>query len=186
MALTSTSNRVVATGDDVSTVFYFNRLLYDATHLQVYLDAALQTSGYTVNGVEDPWTANDVTFTVPPGTGVQVLLLRVVPLTQLSVYNVAGAFPAKTTEKNLDLAMMGNQQFDERLTRSLTVPVSETSIASIPLVAIRANKYFTYDSSGNPTATDAATASGTSVLSTGSTTARLLADRFAEVFNVKD
>jgi hypothetical protein len=186
MALTSTSNRVVATGDSVSTVFYFNRLLYAAAHLEVYRDGVLATTGYTVGGILSPWTANYVTFTVAPGTGVQVLLLRVVPLTQLSVYDVAGAFPAKTTEKNLDLAVMGNQQFDERLTRSLTVPVTEASIASIPVVATRANKYFTFDGSGNPSVVDGQTASGTSVTATGSTTARLLATRFAEIFNVKD
>ena len=133
MALTTDSNRVVATGDNSTTRFYFNRLLYDAAHLQVYLDADLQSSGYTVGGIVDPWTANYVDFSVAPGTGVQVLLLRVVPLTQLSVYGVAGAFPAKTTEKNLDLAMMGLQQFDEILDRAVTLPVqSPLTAATIP------------------------------------------------------
>jgi hypothetical protein len=140
MALTTGSNRVVATGDNSTTRFYFNRLLYDATHLQVYLDAALQSSGYTVGGIVDPWTANYVDFAVAPGTGVQVLLLRVVPLTQLSVYAVAGAFPAKTTEKNLDLAMMGLQQFDEILDRAVTLPVeSPLTAATIPDPADPAN-----------------------------------------------
>lgn len=133
MALTTSSNRVVATGDNVTTRFYFNRLLYDAAHLQVYLDASLQVAGYTVGGVVDPWTANHVDFSVAPGTGVQVLLLRVVPLTQLSVYAVAGAFPAKTTEKNFDLAVMALQQFDETLDRAITLPIESTlTAADIP------------------------------------------------------
>lgn len=140
MALTTSSNRVVATGDNSTTRFYFNRLLYDAAHLQVYLDAALQSSGYTVGGIVDPWTANHVDFSVAPGTGVQVLLLRVVPLTQLSVYAVAGAFPAKTTEKNLDLLSMGLQQFDETLDRAVTLPVeSPLTAATIPDPADPAN-----------------------------------------------
>ena len=140
MALTTGSNRVVATGDNSTTRFYFNRLLYDAAHLQVYLDASLQVAGYTVGGIVDPWTANHVDFSVAPGTGVQVLLLRVVPLTQLSVYGVAGAFPAKTTEKNLDLAVMGLQQFDEILDRAVTLPVESTlTAASIPDPADPAN-----------------------------------------------
>jgi hypothetical protein len=96
----------------------------------VYLDAALQVAGYTVDGIVDPWTANYVDFSVAPGTGVQVLLLRVVQLTQLSVYGVAGAFPAKTTEKNLDLQMMANQQFDEILDRAITLPVESTLTAT--------------------------------------------------------
>lgn len=140
MALTTSSNRVVATGDNVTTRFYFNRLLYHATHLQVYLGAALQSSGYTVGGIVDPWTANYVDFSVAPGTGIQVLLLRVVPLTQISVYGVAGAFPAKTTEKNLDLLSMGLQQFDEILDRAVTLPVeSPLTAATIPDPANPAN-----------------------------------------------
>ena len=138
MALTTTSNRVVATGDGATTVFAFNRLLYDATHLQVYLAGVLQSSGYTVSGV--PGSSTSVTFSVAPGSSVQVLLLRVVPLTQLSVYAVGGAFPAATTEKNLDLLMMANQQFDEVLDRAVTLPVTSTlTAANLPDPALAAN-----------------------------------------------
>lgn len=131
MSLTSTSNRVVATGNGVTTLFNYNRLLYSSSHLQVYLNAVLQTTGYTVSGV--PGTSTSVTFTTAPGSGVQVLLLRVVPLTQLSVYAVGGAFPAATTEKNFDLAIMASQQFDEKLGRAVTLPVESTlTAANIP------------------------------------------------------
>jgi hypothetical protein len=118
-----------------------------------------------------------------------VLLLRVVPLTQLSVYDVAGAFPAKTTEKNLDLLMMASQQSKEFESRAYHLPLTETAtdaLVTIPTLALRANKYMTWSSSGEPTATDAATASGTSVTATGSTTARLLADRAADCINAND
>jgi len=138
MALTSTTNRVVATGDNSVVTFNYNRLLYDATHLQVYLAGVLQATGYTVNGV--PGTATSVTFAVAPGTGVQVILLRVVPKTQLSVYAVGGAFPAATTEKNLDLLAMSAQQFDETLGRAVTLPVSSTlTAANLPDPALAAN-----------------------------------------------
>jgi len=138
MSLTSTSNRVVATGDAVTVLFNYNKLLYDADHLQVYLDAVLQTTGYTVSGV--PGTSTSVTFASAPGSGVQVLFLRVVPLTQLSVYAVGGAFPAATTEKNFDLAMMALQQFDETLDRAVTLPITSTLTATdIPDPALPAN-----------------------------------------------
>jgi hypothetical protein len=138
MALTSSTNRVVATGDNSTVLFNYNLLLYDATHLQVYLAGILQTSGYTVNGV--PGAATSVTFTPAPGTGVQVLLLRVVPVTQLSVYQVAGAFPAATTEKNFDLAVMALQQFDETLDRAVTLPVTSLLTATnLPDPSLPAN-----------------------------------------------
>ena len=138
MSLSTESNRVVATGDGATTVFSFNRLLYDATHLQVYVGGVLQSSGYTVSGV--PGTSTFVTFSAAPAASAQVLLLRVVPLTQLSVYDVAGAFPAKTTEKNFDMAFMALQQFDEINDRAVTLPVTSTLTATdIPDPALPAN-----------------------------------------------
>ena len=152
MSLTSTSNRVLATGDGVTTLFNYNKLLYSSTHIQVYLDSVLQTTGYTVGGV--PGTSTNVTFSAAPASGVQVLLLRVVPLTQLSVYAVGGAFPAATTEKNFDLAVMGLQQFDDTTNRTLRQPVTDTAnIATIPVKASRASKYMAFDANGDPVAT---------------------------------
>ncbi len=148
MALTSTSNRVTATGNGTTTVFNYNKLLYDASHLQVYKDATLQATGYTVGGV--PGTSTSVTFTVAPANGVVVLLLRVVPLTQLSVYAVAGAFPAATTEKNFDLAIMAAQQFDDTTVRVVRQPVSDvTSISALPTAANRALRLLTFDAAGD-------------------------------------
>lgn len=138
MALTSTSNRVVATGDNSTTLFNYNKLLYDASHLQVYLAGVLQATGYTVNGV--PGSSTSVTFSVAPGTGVQVLLLRIVPTTQLAIYDVGGAFPAKTTEKNLDLLAMSAQQFSEKLDRAVTLPITSTlTAANLPDPALVVN-----------------------------------------------
>ena len=138
MSLSTSTNRVVATGDGVSVTFNYNRLLYDATHLKVYLAGVLQTTGYTVNGV--PGTSTSVTFSVAPTNGVQVLLLGEVPLTQLSDFDVGGAFPAESVEKSLDLTVMGLQQFDEVLDRAITLPVSSTlTAANLPDPALAAN-----------------------------------------------
>lgn len=138
MALTSTSNRIVAVGDNSTVLFNYNQLLYDETHLQVYLNGVLQTMGYTVAGV--PGTGTSVTFSVAPGSGVQVLMLRVVPITQLSVYQVGGAFPAATTEKNFDLAVMALQQFDETLNRAVTLPITSLLTATnLPDPSLPAN-----------------------------------------------
>lgn len=186
MALTSSTNRITYTGDGSTPSFALPYLVYDATHVQVYLDAVLQSTGYTVSGVGSA-SGVTVTFAPAPALNVTIVLQRVVPLTQLAIYDVAGAFPAKTTEKNFDLAVMRAQQHETARLRSLRQADGDSAdIATLPILATRANKYLVFDSSGNPTAVDAATASGTSVLATGSTTARLLADRFADWYNAKD
>ena len=150
MSLTSTSNRVVATGDGVTVLFNYNKLLYDATHLQVYVAGVLQSTGYTVNGV--PGTSTSVTFSVAPANGAQIILLRVVPLTQLSVYAVGGAFPAATTEKNFDLLAMASQQFDDTTSRTLRQPLGDTvAIAELPATSARASQYMAFDANGDPT-----------------------------------
>jgi len=150
MSLTSTSNRVVATGDAVTVLFNYNKLLYDATHLQVYVAEVLQSTGYTVNGV--PGTSTSVTFSVAPAAAAQVILLRVVPLTQLSVYAVGGAFPAATTEKNFDLLAMASQQFDDTTSRTLRQPLGDTvAIAELPATSARASQYMAFDANGDPT-----------------------------------
>lgn len=166
MSLTSTSNRVTATGDGVTTLFNYNKQLYDSTHLQVYLDSVLQTTGYTVGGV--PGTSTNVTFSAAPASGVQVSMLRVVPLTQLSVYAVGGAFPAATTEKNFDLVVMGLQQFDDTTNRTLRQPVTDTTnIATIPVKASRASMYLAFDVNGDPVATTGTSETPNALLKTG-------------------
>lgn len=99
-----------------------------------------------------------------------------------------GAFPAAAHESALDLAAMRDQQISENVFRALHVPVSDADsiVTEMPSSVQRANKFLAFDSSAKPIVVDPATASGMSVTATGSTTARLLADRFAEVANVLD
>lgn len=153
MSLSSTSNRVIATGDGVTVLFNYNKLLYDTAHMQVYVANVLVSTGYTVNGV--PGTSTSVTFSVAPANGASVVLLRVVPLTQLSVYAVGGAFPAATTEKNFDLAIMASQQFDDTTNRTVRQPVADTTnIGTLPALADRSLKYLAFNASGDPIASN--------------------------------
>src|SRR6185295_6842317 len=132
MSVSTSTNRYSYTGNNVLTAYSFPALFYDNSHLAVYLDGVLQTTGYTVTGATDP-AGGTVTFSVAPGTGVIINILRTVPITQQVTLGVAGAFPAKTVEKALDLAVMANQQFDEILDRAITLPVDSTlTAADIP------------------------------------------------------
>jgi hypothetical protein len=105
----------------VVKAFAFPYLFYTNSHLEVHKDGVLQTTGYTVTGAGVA-SGGTVTFTFAPASGVSVVILRAVPLTQLSSYPVAGAFPAKTVEKDQDLAIMAGQQHDEELGRAIKLP----------------------------------------------------------------
>lgn len=132
MTVQTEINRVNHVGDSVQTVFPFTDILVlDESHMQVYLDDVIQPSGYTVDGIGDPAGGN-VTFSVAPGTGVIVTLLRWVPLNQLIDYVPYDAFPAEVHEQGLDLASMGRIQLEERLDRSLSYPVSSEADAELP------------------------------------------------------
>lgn len=125
MSVSTSTNRFSYTANGVLLAFSFPVLFYDNTHLAVYLNGVLQASGYTVTGAGVP-AGGTVTFAIAPANGVIVNILRTTPLTQEVVLGVAGAFPAKTVEKALDLEVMGLQQFDERLDRAITIPVEST------------------------------------------------------------
>lgn len=126
MALTTLDNRKNYIGDGTTVSFSLPYLCYEASHVKVYLNGVLQTGGYTVSGVGSP-AGVTVTFTTAPAVGVSILLYREVPYTQSTTYAVAGAFPAKTTEKDLDLLCMQNQQQAEVFGRALKIPLTSTA-----------------------------------------------------------
>jgi len=140
MSLSTSTSRYNYTGNGSVTAFAIPILIYDTTHIQVYLAGVLQSSGYTVTGTLGDPAGMTVNFTTPPGSSVAVSLLRVTPITQLISLPVAGAFPAKTVEKALDLTVMADQQFNEVLARAVVLPVSSTlTAATIPDPGLAAN-----------------------------------------------
>ena len=131
MSLPSSSNTIQHIGDGVTTVFSFPYLTYNTEHVKVYLDDVLTLTGFTVSSIPPEGALPTVTFTVPPASGVKLTIKRVVPVTQLSTYATGGAFPAKTVEKNFDLATMAIQQIQEGLDRSIQLSVSSTLPTSL-------------------------------------------------------
>jgi pectate lyase-like protein len=161
MSVASSINRFVYTANGVLTAFAMtNCLVYASSHVQVYLNGVLTATGYTVSGVGDPAGAT-VTFDVAPANGVKIVLLRVVPNTQLTSYKIAGAFPAKTTERDLDLATMQSQQAHEALNRSPKLPITST-LVDLPFPEPGAGQFIRYNASGTALeAVDAPTQGGT-------------------------
>ena len=154
MSFTGENSKRILVADGVATVFGYNFMIYASSHLAVYLDGVLQSSGYTVSGVGDAAGGN-VTFTAAPAANVIVTLNLEVPFTQELDYTVAGKFPATSHEQGLDLITMLCKRLKEVDERALLVPLggNTTEDMALPTQANRASKYLAFDTDGNPVAT---------------------------------
>ncbi len=126
MTVENTNNTISYTGNGSVTTFAYDFLIYSESHLKVYLDDVLQTTGYSVTDVGENDGGNTV-FITPPGSGVIVRIDRTVPDTQLIEYQEYGPFPAKANERGLDLLTMAVQQ-NSRESGKLSDRVDEIQI----------------------------------------------------------
>ena len=131
MTVQSELNKNNYTGTGSQTVFPYTYVIYDETHMKVYLDDVLQASGYTVDGVNNP-SGGNVTFAAAPADQVRVTLLREVPQNQEADYTPFDRFPAEQHEVALDLAAMGRQQLKEAEGRAITMPPSDPGGIVLP------------------------------------------------------
>ncbi len=139
MTLSVNKNRWDLVGNGSAGPFVYDNKILATSHLYVYVGAVLKTinTHYTVTGIGVP-TGGNVTFTSgnEPGVGVAVLLLRLVPLTQLSDYVNHDSLNAETLENDLDKQVMIAQQFGESLERILKISITSTlTDIEVPVLA---------------------------------------------------
>ncbi len=150
MTITTTTNRWPYTGDGVTTAFAYESKIISSSDLKVYLDGALQASGYSVSGVGMA-TGGSVTFSIAPALGVSIVIVREVPATQTSAFADGGPFPAASTENALDKLTILVQQLTSAVGRALRQPESDVAdIGRMPDKATRANKFQAFDANGDP------------------------------------
>ena len=131
MTVPSDVNKHIYAGNGVTRVWPYTFLLYDASHLQVWVkrgdeESALLERGYVLNEQEK-------TVTYPPeGTGEaplsaedQIIIMRAVPVLQLLDLLNQGEFFAEDIEKQFDLVVMMIQQITETLRRAVVGPVDQ-------------------------------------------------------------
>lgn len=131
MTVPSDVNKHIYAGNGVTRVWPYTFLLYDASHLQVWVkrgdeESVLLERGYVLNEQEK-------TVTYPPeGTGEaplsaedQIIIMRVVPVLQLLDLLNQGEFFAEDIEKQFDLIVMMIQQITETLRRAVVGPVDQ-------------------------------------------------------------
>mgnify|MGYP005800756423 CR=1 FL=1 len=117
-------------GNGITTEFPISFPFLDNAHIQVVrsltegVEEVVPTSEYTISGagVESGGTC---VFNTAPATGTSIGIVRDVPITQLYAYRELDNFPAESHENALAKLTMICQQLSERLSRAITVSVTD-------------------------------------------------------------
>ena len=139
MSLSTTTNKVIYSGDGANTVWPFSFPVLDADHLGViFTDAAgaetaVAASAYAVTGIGAP-AGGSVTYPLggaPIPSNTKLTLVRTVPYTQDTVLSNQGGYYPEVVERRFDEIYMALQQLEERLGRArlsaISNPVTEQS-----------------------------------------------------------
>lgn len=159
-------NRVVYTGDGVSTNFSFNGTVLAQTDI-VVLEETISTgavatkslgSDYTISGTQDAvgrYTAGVfVVAAVAPSALVRWIIYLSPSVTQNVDLTDNGLLPVESQiELPLDRLTLIAQRLASRISRALVQPDGDAvDIAALPVKASRASKFLGFDANGDPVA----------------------------------
>ena len=168
MTTASTTPRLALVGDGSSTQFTFNFQIADSNSIAVYVGTSLKvlTSDYTITFDSGSTGTGKVVFNTAPADAAVVYLIRDTDNIRAVDFAEGGAFFAATVNAELDRLTQGLQDL-ENIQKNSTVrvvePHTESATLTLPSVANRANKMFTFDGSGNISASTIAEGTVTSV-----------------------
>lgn len=139
MTVSSTTNRKTYAGDDATTSFATNPVVFfETSNLQVSvvtdatgaIETLVENTDYTVSGGDgDVGTVDLAGGSSPHGallTGTTLIILRVLPLTQEDDYVNNDISDAEVVEDNFDRQIMIAQQLQEQVDRAILLPVSSS------------------------------------------------------------
>ena len=168
MAVSSTTAKVLYSGDDGTTVFPFTFKIFASTDLVVTLvgsdgaEAAKSiTTHYTVSSSGNDFNdGGNVTMLTAPATGETLSISRDLPNTQTTDYVEGDAFPAESHEDALDKLTLIVQEMQEELSRAVKIPLSDSSdiTTELPVSALRQGRSLVSDADGNITTGSVTTA----------------------------
>ncbi len=178
--------RYVANG--TQTIFEYPYPVFASEDLKVYLDGALQSSGYDIAGAGDT-SGGSVTFDAAPQAGMIVTLERKIPIERMTDFIEGGDFSAQSINTELDYLTAGVQQVARENAGMLRYPDHETPAGTIlPGRTTRANKALGFDGDGNPMAVSLAGAMAApdfTAYGTGAST-RSSTSKLSDSVSVKD
>lgn len=117
-------------GNGTTTEFPISFPFLDNAHIQVVrsviegVEEVVPTSEYTISGAGVE-SGGKCVFNTAPATGTSIGIVRDVPITQLYAYRELDNFPAESHEDALAKLTMICQQLSERLSRAITVSVTD-------------------------------------------------------------
>lgn len=157
MTISSTTNRVSYSGNDVTTVFSFPYLFLDEDDLVVVLRSSAGvettktiTTHYTVSG-EGEQAGGSVTMLTAPATGETLVIYRDPELTQDLDLVDNDPLPVGSLEQRLDKLTMFCQRLSNRMDRSLVQRETDSTVdLQLPLLADRTGQFLAFNSSGEP------------------------------------
>jgi hypothetical protein len=163
MTVSSSTSRASYSGNGTLTTFAYSFKVFDQDDLTVIIRASngtetvqTITTHYTVTGVGSA-SGGNVVFGTAPASGVTVVILREQPLTQGLDLVPNDPFPAQSLEESLDKLTFMAQKHEEELGRA--IKASRTNVLTGSEFTIsaadRANKIFSFDSSGDVSITQA-------------------------------
>jgi hypothetical protein len=161
MSVASELYKVNVVGDGSTPSIAFNRKVFNSTDIKgIKYDTTTSVETALVNGTDFTVagageTSSSVTITPSAAipTGTNWVLYSDAGSTQSTTLTTAGEFPAKSLEYAFDKLAIGTQEADGKADRALKLPISDTASSEIPVAALRASKYLSFDASGNVVAT---------------------------------
>ncbi|BAI73174.1 hypothetical protein AZL_025360 [Azospirillum sp. B510] len=144
-------------GNGVSTAFPVTMEFYAATDL-VVIERNTTTGAETVKTLTAHYTVSGgsggtgtVTAVAAPPAGVSWTIVRRTARTQTTAFVDADALPAAALEDGFDRAVLIGQEADDKASRKIGIPESDSTGTSVILPAshLRAGKALVFDAAGN-------------------------------------
>ncbi len=127
MTVQTETSKTVYIGDGITVKFPVPFRFFEK-EVAVYLGNTetplVEGKDYTVDNISRLETGN-IIFVTPPAKGDKITIIRNVPFKQLTTFLEGEDFPAVDFENALDKITMALQQMQERLSRFVSIPVTE-------------------------------------------------------------
>lgn len=149
--------------DGVQTDFPFAFRALDPSHIAVYIGDAQVTTGFTVELAE---TGGTVRFTIAPGSGKSLAILRATPFDQQTDIQDNQAFLPEIVETALDKLTMLVQQLKEELSRCVKIAVAAGEEPESVIAMILGAKDMALDSASTAASAAAACSSAQLTIAT--------------------